>query len=88
MSRKSRDRRRKRQKSHDEEDPSTDAASSSDSDDSYRPPSTPRDERPRCMRHPCCMPYCCRELRDCLLAMAIFGWAVHRLADKYDWWEP
>ena len=45
----------------------------------------PRDERPKCLRRCGCMPYCCRELRDCLLALILMYWALDRLGQKHGW---
>ena len=88
-----RERRRKLKeysdKEVDEEDPATDASdptsSDSDSDASRIHHSRiPKDERPRCARKCGCMPYCCRELRDCILALILLYWALNRLSQKYD----
>ena len=90
-----RERRRKLKeysdKEVDEEDPATDASdptssgSDSDSDASRIHHSRiPKDERPRCARKCGCMPYFCRELRDCMLALILLYWALNRLSQKYD----
>ena len=76
----------------DEEDPATDASdptsSDSDSDASRIHHSRiPKDERPRCARKCGCMPYCCREFRDCMIATVIFWWAIGKLNENHPFLE-
>ena len=95
MSRKRRERRRKLERNGelDEENPSSDSdeeqradsSSGGESPPHIRHVRKPRDERPKCLRRCGCMPYCCRELRDCLLALILMYWALDRLGQKHGW---
>ena len=77
----------------DEENPSSDSdeeqradsSSGGESPPHIRHVRKPRDERPKCLRRCGCMPYCCRELRDCLLALILMYWALDRLGQKHGW---
>ena len=74
----------------DEENPSTDGEHADSSSGDESPPRIdhvrkPRDERPKCLRRCGCMPYCCRELRDCVLALILLYWALDRLGQKHGW---
>ena len=31
------------------------------------------------------MPYCCRELRDCVIALCVIYWALYKIGQKHGW---